>query len=215
MNFSHLCFCFGVWGDDPKYTLGIWHALVSVNKFFPGAKFKVIYEDAAPLTVPDQGCWRLTVPAGASSNTTHFLFRDADSRVTLREYFAVIEWLASGEPFHFMRDHPHHHAPVMGGMWGYRAHCQFSLTERLAEWIKRSGNQTAAGYGVNQRFLAEEVWPYAKDRCLEHGSFNSDKFPNQIPFPTDRFNVLTEGFVGERVLADGTFCQSDRDARKI
>ena len=47
--------------------------------------------------------------------------RDLDSLLTSREAAAVAQWLGeSEEPFHVMRDNPHHGTEILGGMWGAR-----------------------------------------------------------------------------------------------
>ena len=46
--------------------------------------------------------------------------RDLDSLPMKREMMAVNEFLNSSREFHFMRDHPKHNVPMMGGMWGVR-----------------------------------------------------------------------------------------------
>jgi hypothetical protein len=48
------------------------------------------------------------------------LFRDLDSRPSLREVEAVKEWLQSKHVFHVMRDHPGHDMPMLAGMWGVK-----------------------------------------------------------------------------------------------
>ncbi len=212
MKFGHLAFCFGVWGENPKYNVGIIKAINSVHQFFPGAHCIVFDETNAPMGVPDKGCWRLTASSHPPSGVTHFLYRDADSRITMREYFAILEWLASGKKFHFMRDHPFHHHPILGGMWGHVADPRFHIPALLDKWID---THKEAGYGVNESFLAEYVWPYAKSYCLEHGSFNQEKYPNQIAFPTDRFNIPTVGFVGEILDENDKPCDKDRAARVV
>ena len=47
-----------------------------------------------------------------------FLVRDSDNDLTMRERFAVDEWISSQKPFHAMRDHPLHRDPVLAGAWG-------------------------------------------------------------------------------------------------
>lgn len=49
---------------------------------------------------------------------SHFLCRDAFSRLNSREKAAVDAWIASGLPFHAMRDHIMHTDPMLAGMWG-------------------------------------------------------------------------------------------------
>ena len=47
------------------------------------------------------------------------LSRDLDSRFSWREVAAVEEWRQeSNYSIHSMRDHPAHHAPLIGASWG-------------------------------------------------------------------------------------------------
>ena len=56
-----------------------------------------------------------------SDQVSVLLPRDLDSRLSLREFSAVNEWLLhSAKPFHIMRDHFYHSQPIVGGMWGVR-----------------------------------------------------------------------------------------------
>jgi len=194
------------------YQVGVIRALNSVNQFFPGAKVIVFNEDNAP-NVEDKFCWRLMASEKDFPGVTHFLYRDADSRITMREYFAVLEWLASKKAFHFMRDHPAHFHPVLGGMWGHQK--GWFHPEIVRTWFKLESNVGKTGYGVNELLLEQMVWPMAKLLCLEHGSFNKDKYPNQIPFPTDRFNIPTVGFVGEKLDANDVANEEHRASRVV
>ena len=48
-----------------------------------------------------------------------FISRDLDSKFTERENAAVLEWIASGQYFHTMRDRlQHDYWPIMAGIWG-------------------------------------------------------------------------------------------------
>ncbi|KAK4329458.1 hypothetical protein Pmani_000215 [Petrolisthes manimaculis] len=47
-----------------------------------------------------------------------YIVRDLDAPIIQREVDAVNEWISLGTCYHFMKDHPHHHSAVMGGMWG-------------------------------------------------------------------------------------------------
>ena len=47
-----------------------------------------------------------------------FVVRDTDSRLNVRERFAVEEWIKSGTEVHAMHDHMHHFKMLNGGMWG-------------------------------------------------------------------------------------------------
>jgi len=46
------------------------------------------------------------------------LVRDVDSPITLRERAGVDLWLKRDAPFHVMRDHIQHTAPILAGLWG-------------------------------------------------------------------------------------------------
>jgi hypothetical protein len=102
--------------------------------------------------------------------------RDSDCRLGAREKQAVDEWLASGRPFHIMRDHPLHTAAILGGMWGARA----GAIPGLAELLARYGN--AAHRGADQEFLAQHVYPLVRASAWVHDEFllydrNARRFP--------------------------------------
>jgi len=60
--------------------------------------------------------WRFYAAADADV----MICRDVDSRLGLREKFAVDEWLESDKDCHIMRDNEEHGAPICAGMWGAR-----------------------------------------------------------------------------------------------
>src|SRR5262245_13643537 len=63
--------------------------------------------------------WRFMTAGRPDAEYT--IFRDADSRLNVREKAAVDEWIASGKGAHVMRDHPDHSIwPMLGGMWGLK-----------------------------------------------------------------------------------------------
>ena len=99
--------------------------------------------------------WRFLVADDISVN--NFIIRDADSRVSLRDRWAIDEWLhsESKKPFHVVRDHPSHaNYPLMGGTWGARASVfrgpLQKLSAILAEYYSTRPN---AQYGSDIDFL--------------------------------------------------------------
>jgi hypothetical protein len=130
---------FSLFGTDPTYTAG---ALVNAQlarevypgwtcRFYVGSSIKldvISGLEAAGAQVIDRSDWpqdwsallwrydTLTDP-----DIEAHLFRDCDSRLSLREASAVAEWLDSGADFHIIRDHPEHYMPIMAGMWGATA----------------------------------------------------------------------------------------------
>lgn len=137
--------------------------------------------------------------AAADRNAECVVFRDADSRLNVREAAAVSEWLASGCALHIMQDHPVHTDPtypMLAGMWGVRGGRLDRIAEWMAPWRARSWWRT-----VDQRFLADVVYPAftGADRC-EHGTMTA----TARPFPT---HPPYAGFVGETMpVADSTAC---------
>lgn len=143
--------------------------------------------------------WRFVTPVCG-----RFIVRDCDSRLNWRERAAVDAWIASGKRFHIMRDHPHHNVIMNGGMWG--GTFKPGMDIRIKEWGKDSH-----GYGNDQSFLREVIWPEAKKDCLQHDTFTREMFPGAKPFPPskeDRFR-----FVGEVFEADDKPRHSDWEMR--
>lgn len=225
-----ILFSFGLWGNDPKYLEGARLQPAYIRKFFPTASIWIwIHEKTVlpsrellekegvrffPITDSDAdfGCCRLY---GDHSNFNFVCFRDLDSRMIAREATAIWEWALSRKSVHIMRDHPHHTRPILGGMWGYRpgGPPANEIEKKLVLWRAKSPENRITARGVNERFLSEVIWPEVKDFALEHGSFNKDLYPNQIPFPMDRGDKDPGAFVGEIITADGRFCPEDREAR--
>ena len=141
--------------------------------------------------------WRFYAAADADV----MICRDTDSRLGLREKFAVYEWLVSSDKnFHIMRDSVSHGVPICGGMWGVR-NGLLSNIKTLVEDHQR----TAEGkffFDDDQHFLAEIVYPLVVEQAMQHDHFFSVSTANRwtklalrgsggaffgrtIPFPVD------------------------------
>lgn len=132
---------FSLYGDDPKYTYGLienlkikereglyedWDTIVYYDDSVPSCILDILKQHNVFLrNVNDCGIlpasWRFL--AYDEVEVERFVCRDADSRISKREEFAVKQWEDSGKILHIMRDHPHHGAyqygkPILGGMWG-------------------------------------------------------------------------------------------------
>ena len=73
----------------------------------------------APEKTADVGLFFRFRPIG-DPTVRYFMSRDLDSFILEREVGAVHQWLTSNLAFHVMRDHPLHHASVLGGLWGFK-----------------------------------------------------------------------------------------------
>lgn len=131
--------------------------------------------------------WRFQ-PAGEDA-ADYVIIRDADSRLNVREKAAVDAWIASGRPFHVMRDHVYHRTTaILAGMWG----CRGGAIPDMQARIERCAPDAVKH--ADTAFLRDEIWPLIKHRCLEHtsvpGPLGGEPFPPHPPF---------DGFVGEIV----------------
>jgi hypothetical protein len=134
----------------------------------------------------------------------HWLVRDADSRLNIRERLAVDEWLRSGRAFHVIRDHPHHNMPVMGCGFGGRRR-DLRMEEQIRAWPQRTN------YQDDERFLEAICWPTWKEDCLVHdGCYPEVRWGEKEvhPFPTAR---EFGRYVGERCHEDEHWKHGDRD----
>ena len=91
--------------------------------------------------------WRFL--AFDDQNVDFVMVRDVDSPFTVRERLAVEEWLASGFPFHVIRDHRYHMEPMMGGLWGGRTGVLPPLTPMIGSFLS-----TYRAKYTDQHFLA-------------------------------------------------------------
>lgn len=162
---------FSVYGPAPRYWHGALRNAVIAAESWPGwtCRFycdqhnrttdaietmpncQVIYRHDPRPGVPM--LWRFE-PAfdGTFTRDDALIFRDADSRLSNREYVAVKEWIRSGCDYHLIKDNLQHYQPLIrGGLWGIRGSV-FALVPDfngfLAAWL--------AGRTLKPRHLDEE-----------------------------------------------------------
>lgn len=199
---------FSLWGDKPIYNVGILRNAELVEKFYPDWKMVVFYDDTVPndtinelnkkqvktILFSDKSIygmfWRFF--ATDLPDCEYVIFRDADSRISLRESLAVKEWIMSGKSLHVMRDHPYHRIPagnnqlgILGGMWGIKKGV-LPITEMIYKFNKSKEHN----YGNDQTFL-KTIYS-----SLNEDKFTHDEFFEKKPFPIKRENGR---FIGERI----------------
>lgn len=172
---------FSLYGTDEKYWRGLLHNLELAPYIYPGWQVWVYCSEnwKEPLSLIAPGklarlfkaensnnhsglFWRFS-PATQLKPGDRFIVRDADSRLNTRERAAVDEWIASGKPFHGMRDHKDHTAHIMGGMWGCKGSVIPDMEKLMSEW-------TQFNKGDDQVFLSQKIWPRIKDNSVFHDS---------------------------------------------
>ena len=192
--------CYSLWGDNPKYTIGAIRNAEQIKTIYPGwtARFycgKSVPKDiidklqslnAEIILMPEEVNWSgmfWSFFAIADPDVEVILSRDTDSRLTSREALAVNQWLQSDKLFHVMRDHPHHNAYILGGMWGARKPILQDMVHLISAYDK--GNF----WQVDQNFLREVVWPRVSYTTMQH-----DTFFAKTGFPSERKGLE---FVGQ------------------
>ena len=199
---------FSLWGENPIYNVGIVRNAELMGQFYPNWKMVVFFDDSVPQEtigelqnknvetrlLIDKSIygmfWRFF--AVDLPDCEYVIFRDADSRFSLRESLAVDEWIKSGKSLHVMRDHPYHRIPagnnqlgILGGMWGIKSGV-LPITEMIYKFSKSKEHS----YGNDQTFL-KTVYS-----ALENDRHTHDDFFEKKPFPIKRESGR---FIGERI----------------
>lgn len=199
---------FSLWGDKQIYNIGAIRNAELISEVYPDWKMVVFYDDSVPINTIEEleklnvktvkifdnsiygMFWRFYVLD--FPDYEYAIFRDADSRISLRESLAVKEWIESGKTLHVMRDHPYHKIPagnnqlgILGGMWGIKK-TSVSIIDMLDnnEIVKKHK------YGNDQTFLKSIYDIFHNDK------FTHDEFFEKYPFPIKREN---DRFIGERI----------------
>lgn len=210
-----LAYC--LYGTNPKYNIGAVRNAILAKHLYPEWTMRVYHDDSVPGAtieslcglhvelVRSPGVWSgidgmfARLLAADEPGYTHFVMRDADSRLSYRERRAVDQWLESGRDFHVMRDHPHHVRLIIGAAWGGRTG-NLRMSDRIRRWVGKTK------YGDDERLLQNEVWPIMQNRLLLHSDYPA---PGAVPFPVRREKWR---FIAERCHEDECWQHDDRKA---
>lgn len=198
---------FSLWGSHPAYCVGaIENAKLVGNKLYSGweswfyvgtnvpaeyiAKLnkvadKIIFVNRSDFTLAFERFSSIFHPDVAVS-----VSRDADSRISDKEYQAVLEWENSDLPLHSMRDHDLHHWPVMAGMWGVKS----GLNETALGELKNLYSHKSSKFKTDQMYLSVYYERYC-NLFFMHGTnerYTGKKYPTHRPFEYG-------SYIGERI----------------
>jgi hypothetical protein len=201
---------YSLWGEGEIYNVGAIANAESTLHLLPDWKAVFFHPPDHPHLILEElrklGARTVEVRGGESMrmfwrflahdlpDTFSVIFRDTDSRITLRERSMIFEWISSGRDYHIIRDHPAHSKPILGGMWGMLASDNLIMRAEI-EAFRMSGYSTK-DYDDDQKFLEKVIYPRAKHNSLVHDEF----FDNSKNVP---FRKGLE-FVGQRVNPDGS-----------
>jgi tetratricopeptide (TPR) repeat protein len=176
---------FSLWGPAPVYSYGAMINLVLSRTVYPGWSCR-FYVDA---TVP-RPCVAFLRENGADvrniedeypgvglfqrflvmndPSVERFLVRDCDARLSAAEADLVAQWIASGYPFHVVRDHVLHNELMIGCLWAGRTDCGIDIVELMRRYFVHG---PTTKYGRDQRMLGLMLWPIIRSRCLVHDKY--------------------------------------------
>jgi len=193
---------FSLWGENPKYCIGAiknaelamdiypdWICRFYCNKNVPTQILQNLIEkpNTEVFIIHQNADWKFATSrflAISDYSCDYIIFRDADSRLNMREKCAVEEWINSGKKLHIMKDHPYHGGfPILAGMFGVKGKIIPNIYEVL------NFHEEKEHYHYDQKFLKEYLYPqFTNDVHI------NDEFFNNKPFPTKRNDYE---FVGE------------------
>lgn len=198
---------FSLWGSHPAYCVGaIENAKLVGDKLYSGweswfyvgtnvpAEYivklnkvadKIIFVNRSDFTLAFERFSSIFHPDVEVS-----VSRDADSRISDKEYQAVLEWENSDLPLHSMRDHDLHHWPVMAGMWGVKS----SLNETALGELKNLYSHKSSKFKTDQMYLSVYYERYY-NLFFMHGTnerYTGKKYPTHRPFEYG-------SYIGERI----------------
>lgn len=159
--------------------------------------------------------WRFLVMEDPSVDI--FIVRDVDSRINKRDELAVNDWLKTNKILHVMRDHPHHHYKILGGMWGHQSHLnRISIEEKVINFIK---NKKYIFKRMDDMVFLNLIYDYYQSfnknerSILEHDQFFN--YENTISFPSNEYDVNLGNYynyVGEIFDKDDKPISKERDS---
>lgn len=193
---------FSLWGNNLKYCIGAIRNAELASIIYPDWTCRFYCHKDVPQEIihslinksntevfilKKEADWKFAAVrflAISDFSYDYIIFRDTDSRLNLREKYAVDEWINSGKTLHIMKDHVAHAIfPIFAGMFGMKGKVVSNIDEALNSFNEREH------YNYDQRFLQNCVFPFfANDYCLHDEIFNNN------PFPTPRIDYE---FVGE------------------
>lgn len=207
---------FSLYGTKKMYQDGAIENSVLVKKYYPDWECRFYVSQEIPkLTVNrllengskvihkiredevDGTFWRF-LPM-SEDNLEALIIRDTDSRILKREVDAVNKWLGSNKKFHIMRDNPSHIILIPAGMFGILGGVIPDIEMLINKWKENRVKMNlgwANEYGLDQLFLAQEIYPKIKNDVLIHTELIQFGNEKVIPFPSKR-----EGnkYVGEAI----------------
>jgi hypothetical protein len=206
---SKRIFSFCIYGDNPKYCLGMIKNLEQINELFPEfytyitlgnnvskeyiEKYKTFKNVKLIDTEFNNGRLMSYRFFPIDDEDVEVMFvRDADSRFGDRDIWCINHFINSSYNLFTIRDHTGHYMPLMGGLWGVKKMKNLNIRIRYKLFIK--SYKDIDGYSNDQNFLSKFVYDNFKSHLIVYGKFNKFEGENCIEVPIPYKN--DEDFMG-------------------
>jgi hypothetical protein len=210
---------YSLYGSDPKYLIGAvknaaliqelgpdWQAVFYLAPEIPNeieselVKFGAVVKRWESNWHQNGMFWRFSVIKDFEFDFA--IIRDVDSRISERELNCLNKWFDSGKILSVIRDHPHHNALILGGLWGVSS----KVKQSSINW--KNSELFGMDHGQDQVFLKKEVYPILKKSMYLNDAFFS------YPRSKYRFPSIRNGleFIGESVNENEEF---DANLRQV
>lgn len=181
------CFSFCLYGDKPKYTIGMCRNVQIINEFYPDWRIYIALGEGVPEDIVNvlggqrNVVLRKTGKEGGINMHLRFFFfdepdvevmvvRDADSRIHARDRWCINRWLQGDWLTMITRDHINHNNNILGGLWGIRKGCfQEGITMKYLykNLIKIIMSQEYTfEYGDDQITLSDGIYPLLVKKAI-------------------------------------------------
>jgi hypothetical protein len=209
---------FSLWGADTLYNVGAiknaqlalsiypeWSCVFYCNSCVPQETIKKLknIENTKVILLDSDGDFTSSLNRFLvvdDPEVEYAIFRDADSRLSLREKYAVDDWLTNNTDIHIMRDHPYHGWFIQAGMFGlktekFKNKIKTSILEYSPKNIKTEDQNFMSAYlsnmiktnnctvTVHDPFFAKKPFPSISLRGLQNGGVYF--VGQQIPVTSD------------------------------
>jgi len=177
---------FSLFGDNDLYCLGAIENAKLCDKIYNGWETRFYVSDDVPYNIInelnnynveviickrdghyDGLFWRFK--PFYEDDTSIWVSRDCDSRISTRERCCVDEWVESGKPAHLIRDAHNHVYEIMAGMFGIN-NVEYRKKYPTPELLPNNSNNREN----DQTILKDKLWPIIMNDhlCHDYWEFN-------------------------------------------
>lgn len=212
------CFSFCIYGNDPKYYLGLQENVRLIDEFFPDFDI-LVYRGAKrhddlllDLSNHKRVQWIDTEQDGLEMHRYKPILeydvvfvRDVDSEIHARDRWCIHDFLhAENQGVQVIRDHYWHKSRLMAGLSAFfMSRLPTEVARSVREALQRillEQESTKYVYGLDDIQLQNHLWPCVKDHVLVYS--NICVFSGEVSKRIDLKEEEDDTFCGNVVLYD-------------